>query len=117
MKDDVKRASPQTAVVHQLLRPEPLRDLIHRLAANSANVGWSKHALDRMAERGITDKMAIEVLRHGMVRGPVEGGANPGEWKAKMVFPTRGRRDVGVVVVVVKNARLFVKTAEWEDLS
>jgi len=97
------------------LRSETIRDLVHRLAANTGNIAWSKHALDRMSERGITDKMAVEVLRKGAVNGPVEGGKNVGEWKVKMVWPIRGRREVGVVVLTVHNARLLVKTAEWED--
>jgi len=98
------------------LRPETLRDLIHRLAADSDNVKWSTHAFQRMDERGITDKVALDVLRFGETKGEIEPGENAGEWKVKMVRPVKGRREVGVVVVTVRNARLLVKTVEWEDL-
>lgn len=41
---------------------------------------------------------------------------NPGEWKAKIVRNVKGRRDVGAVVLLVRNDYLIVKTVEWEDL-
>jgi hypothetical protein len=97
-------------------RPEMLRDLVHGLAADTDNISWSTHAHERMFERGITDKMAIEVLQKGDCKGSVEAGTKPGEWKLKLVRRVKGRREAGVVVLTVRNARLFVKTAEWEDL-
>lgn len=97
-------------------RPETIRDLIRRLAADTSNISWGAHALERMDERGITDRVAIEALRYGDLRGNIEAGNSPGEWKAKMVRQVKGRREVGVIVVTVRNARLFVKTVEWEDI-
>jgi Domain of unknown function (DUF4258) len=97
-------------------RPETVEQMVRRLAADTSNIKWSKHALTRMHERGITDKVAIDVLRRGSQKGATEGGDNPGEWKVKMTYQGKGRRDVGVVVITVRNARLFVKTVEWEDL-
>ena len=97
-------------------RPEVIRDLVWRLAADTSNIKWSKHALLRMGERGITDRLAVETMRKGMPKGTVETGENPGEWKLKMTHRPTGRREVGVVVITVRNARLLVKTVEWEDL-
>ena len=97
-------------------RLETLRDLVHRLAADTDNIRWSTHALERMEERGITDKMAVEVLQKGECKGTPEPGKNPGEWKVKLVRRMKGRREAGVVVLTVHNGRLLVKTAEWEDL-
>jgi hypothetical protein len=98
-------------------RPEQIRDLIHRLAADTKNIAWSEHALQRMAERDITDYVAVNVLRTGWLEGSIEAGASPGEWKAKMVKEVRGRREVGVVVITVSSKRLIVKTVEWEDVT
>jgi hypothetical protein len=98
-------------------RPESIRDTIYRLALSTSNIAWSRHALERMTERGITDRMAVEVLRLGSIKGPIEGGKHEGEWKAKLAWQMRGRREIGVVVVLVRNSRLFVKTVEWEDLT
>ena len=50
------------------------------------------------------------------LEGAIEPGKKPGEWKVKMVKEVRGRREVGVVVITIRNERLFVKTAEWEDV-
>jgi hypothetical protein len=97
-------------------RPETIRNLIHRLAADTANIAWSEHALARMPERDITDQMALSVLRTGSLDGPIEPGNHPGEWKVKMVKELRGRREVGVVVITIRHQRLLVKTVEWEDL-
>jgi hypothetical protein len=97
-------------------RPETIQEMVRRLARDTKNIKWSRHALQRMDERGITDKYAVDVLRHGSQKGAAEGGDNPGEWKVKMTCQMKGRREVGVVVITVRNARLFVKTVEWEDL-
>lgn len=90
--------------------------MVRNLATNTENIAWSDHALERMTERGISDVVALDVLRYGSSKGEIESGKNPGEWKVKMTMPVKGRREVGVVVLTVRNARLFVKTAEWEDL-
>ena len=96
-------------------RPEAIRDRIQRLAADTKNIAWSTHALERMAERDVTDHVAVSVLRAGSPEGPIEPGNKPGEWRVKMVKEVRGRREVGVVVIMIQNRRLFVKTVEWED--
>ena len=90
--------------------------IIHELARNTSNIGWSTHALERMAERDITDRVAVDVLRTGSLQGRIEPGSNPGEWKVEMVKEVKGQRKVGIVVITIRNARLFVKTTEWEDL-
>jgi hypothetical protein len=33
-----------------------------------------------------------------------------------MMGAVRGRREVGVVVVTLRNEKIFVKTVEWEDV-
>jgi hypothetical protein len=50
------------------------------------------------------------------LKGEIEPGSNPGEWTAKMCKEVKGRREVGVVTIVMRAKRLFVKTVEWEDL-
>jgi hypothetical protein len=53
-------------------RPETIRDLIGRLALDTKNISWSIHALERMSERGIADYVAVDVLRTGWPKGPIE---------------------------------------------
>ncbi len=111
MAEDPKRAvarfRPKAAVIEKRIR---------ELALNSANVAWGKHTKLRMAERDVTDQMLLEVLRTGSASGEIEAGAQAGEWKVKMTKKMKGRRELGVVTVVVRNVKLFVKTVEWEDL-
>ncbi len=68
-----------------------------------------------MEWREITDDMMFEVLRTGIISGDIEPGKHPGEWKCKMTKPMKGRKEVGVVTIVVKREWLFIKTVEWED--
>lgn len=98
-------------------RLSQLGEMVRRLAADSDNIKWSDHAFVRMDERGITDVVALDVMRLGEPNGPVEAGVNADEWKIKMTRAIKGRREVGVVVVTVKSTHLLVKTVEWEDLS
>jgi hypothetical protein len=107
--------TPRTAEFRP--RPETIREMVTRLALDTKNIAWSVHAFERMHERGITDHVAVEVLRKGWPKGPIEPGDKPGEWKVKMVREVRGRREVGVVVITISDRRLFVKTAEWEDVT
>jgi hypothetical protein len=106
---------PRQKVI-RIVRPESVRNLVRKLAQNTTNIQWRRHAQDRMVERDITDEMALEVLRQGDIKGEIEPGQQPDELKVKMVRHIKGRREVGVVVVVVKSLSLRVITVEWEDL-
>jgi hypothetical protein len=98
-------------------RPEVVRDTARALAQDTANIQWRKHAtLERMPERDITDRMALEVLRTGYVKGVVEQGRQPDEWVVKLALEMRNGREVGVVVSVVGGVQLRVITVEWEDV-
>lgn len=96
-------------------RPNVLEARIRELSVNSIKVMWGTHTKERMRERDITDVMLFDTLRTGTLRGDIIPGNKPGEWVAKMVKEQRGRREVGVITVVIRNERLFVKTVEWED--
>jgi len=82
---------------------------------DSKNVAFGTHAQERMVERDITTLDAIRVLRTGDIVGEVEPGKHAGEWRCKVVARKRGSREIGVVTIVLKSGRLFVKTVEWED--
>ena len=86
------------------------------LAVQTANIKWSYHAQERMLERGIALRVAIQVIRTGQIKGELEPGQNEGEWKVKIVRTVEGRREVGAVLLVIRNASILVKTVEWEDI-
>lgn len=111
-----------TAVVPFKPRVRDLESQIHRIAKDSSKVLWKSrtgesHAESRMDWRGITSGQMFEVLRTGMIRGEIEPGRSPGEWKVKLCKVMKGRREIGVVTVVIKERLLFVKTVEWEDVT
>jgi hypothetical protein len=113
MSDD----PPASNVLRIAPRPEVIRELVRKLALDSGNIQWRRHAQERAVERGITDEMAVEVLRRGDVKGEIELGDRPGELKVKMVRAIKGRnREVGVVAIVVSSVKLRVITVEWEDV-
>lgn len=97
-------------------RPRDLEKRIRQLAADTRNIRWSQHARDRMEERDISIRVALTVIRSGIVTGEITPGKRPGEWKTKVVRNVRGRRDVGVVVIVVRDNHIRISTVEWEDI-
>jgi len=103
------------AVVPMKPRPEAFLSRIQELAQDTRNVKWGTHARERMEERGIENRVALNVLRKGYIKGAIIPGKNTGEWKAKIVRQVPGRREVGVATILVKNRSVFVKTVEWED--
>jgi hypothetical protein len=88
---------------------------IRKLATEPSNVLLSDHAQERMWERDILDIDVFRILRSGRLMGEIEAGKRRDEWKVKIVDMIRGRREAGVVTVVIGETRLFVVTVEWED--
>ena len=100
-------------------RPDPrkLREIARFIATNDTkNVFLTDHALERMEERDIPDVTVYRVLRNGYMKGDPEPGEKDGEWKIVICDQVRGRREVGVVTIVVKAKKLVIKTVEWKDL-
>lgn len=108
------RSAPQ--VTHFRPRPQQLLATIRSLARTTEKINWSLHALERMDERSISTEDALRVLRIGDLCGDITAGKSVGEWKCKIVERRRGARDIGVVTLVIREQRLLVLTAEWEDL-
>jgi hypothetical protein len=60
------------------IRLSTLEKQIKQLAADSQNIAWSKHAHERMDERGIDDIDVLRVLRGGTLMGSPEMTGDPG---------------------------------------
>lgn len=93
----------------------PLMKQIRAIAATSARVRFSGHALEQMARRGITDMEVFRVLKTGEIVGLPWHEPEIGGRACKVVFRPRGSRAIGVVTVVLRNEELLLKTVEWED--
>ena len=105
-----------TSLVELRPRPERLLHLIRKLAAEG-KIGFLNHSqFERMPERGCDIFDIKEVIAFGMIVGPIDRGIHPGEWKVKIVGKVDGTsRKMGVVVIVVRDTRILIKTTEWED--
>lgn len=97
-------------------RPTQLAARIREIAKDDELITWAEHSFDRSDQRDISIRDALVVLRGGHIKGDIESGKNRGEWKCKMVKAMKGRREIGVVTIVINDRSLFVKTVEWEDL-
>lgn len=72
------------------------RALITRLAADTAAIGWSVHAVEKMQQRDVSILQALTVIRSGkIIAGPALDEF--GEWRYKLSAVAAGRR-VQVIV-------------------
>jgi hypothetical protein len=96
--------------------PGELLKTIRRLV-NEGAVGFSTHAFeDRSGPRSLDFTDALDILRHGFIKGDITPGFNAGEWKCKIVGKLdKSSRWVGVPVVVVRDKHVLITTVEWED--
>jgi hypothetical protein len=111
----VENRNKQSAVRVMRPNPEKFCARVRQVAEDTRNIKWSKHARERMDWRDIPIRVALSIVREGQLRGDIVAGINEGEWKAKFVRNIPGRRDAGVVFLLIQNDRIFVKTVEWED--
>jgi Domain of unknown function (DUF4258) len=111
---DEKSQKPRVYMLATASVVGPLRDKVRALAKETKMVFFSEHASKQMWDRDISVMEALEVLRIGEIAGPpwVE---DTGEQACKVAFKKRGARTIGVVVIVLTEDGLFVKTVEWED--
>ena len=82
---------------------------VRRLAKDTRNINWSIHALDRMDERAITSRQALETIR----RGAIDGDPETDEYvESKFTLKRRyAGRIVRVVVAVSECDEMTIITA------
>jgi hypothetical protein len=107
--------SPHRKILAMVPRRAVLEKRVHELALDSSNIIWTDHFWVRAEQRSITTIDALRILRTGYVEDEITAGKKPGEWKCKLTKKLKGRREVGVVVIVINSDGLLVKTIEWED--
>ena len=76
-----------------------LQAYIRRVAANSARLAFTDHALMQMKRRHITRDVAIEVIRRGRLNRTPEPNRAKGNIECRMEHFLTGR-DLGVIVAV-----------------
>ena len=113
---DVKKKQKQKKTVVPLqLSIEVARVKVRDAVQASSNVEFTEHAQERLAERDFTVQDVIKVLQRGDIDElPTRTALK--EWQCKVTLKLRGIRTAGVVVIILINDRLLVKTVEWENL-
>lgn len=81
-------------------------DLVRAICADSANVKFSRHAIDRMREREITRKQVLSTLRSGHLTEPVHLSIQ-GDWKGTFSHTTAGDR-INVAATIKKVGKMIV---------
>ncbi len=101
-----------------VLRTDEAERVIRLRAADTANVQFSLHAFDRVAEREEQETLniedALDILRSGFIVSTPTKARNG--WMCKVIKAVLGNRDAGVVTLILTEGnKLRVVTVEWED--
>lgn len=111
---DEKPTKPRLYLLATASVVGPLRDKVRATAKETKLVFFSDHASKQMWDRDISVMEAFEVLRLGEIVG-APWQEEDGEQACKVAFKKKGARAIGVVVIVLTEDGLLVKTVEWED--
>jgi len=100
--------------------PTIATEKIRAMARNDdLDIAWTKHALERLGERGLIAGDVHYVLKHGFVYEEPQAGKVAGYFKYRMEArtPNSGNRTVGVVVIPDKGGHCSLKvvTVMWMD--
>lgn len=66
------------------LTADQLVDLVRELIGAGARVRYSRHAVERMQVRGVTDLQALRVLQRGEVTAGPQWDRDRGNWRFSM---------------------------------
>ncbi len=85
---------------------------LRRLAADSKNILITRHALERMQERGISRTEVNRCLREGSQQGEAMATAR-GDWQVELLHTVAGRRLVVQAVLAVEESSLVIVVTTW----
>jgi hypothetical protein len=104
-------STPSARILAFRLTSREAERRVRKVAQKSGRVLFDVDATKEMVERDTTDAQCLEVLRAGSADGdPVE--TETGEWQCTMKKSLKGGRVLGVVVVLLRSQRLYVKKLE-----
>jgi uncharacterized protein DUF4258 len=81
------------------------------------NLMLTKHARDRMLQRGLIVGDLLHIIRHGFVHEDGEESTRPGCYKYEMECrtPNSGGRTVSIVLIPFPTETIKVVTVMWSD--
>lgn len=105
----------QVVKLVQKLSKKEAEQKIHEISLNSRNVVITKHAEERMEERGFVTQDLFGILRDGYVDSEAVLDKDKNNWKYKITKRIDTIREAGVVTAIVDDyKRLIIITIEWE---
>ena len=104
-------------IEEQPLEPAAATTRIRRLAGPELRLRYTKHAKDRMMERGMIIGDILHVIKNGAVRRPGEPSTRPGLFKYQIecVTPNSNGRTVRLVVIPSENGAIKIVTVMWSN--
>ena len=108
----VRRAS-----VMELLDPAAATRFIRGLYGPSLGLRYTRHARDRMIERGLIVSDVLHVIRHGFVyeRGEQSTRDDLHKYQMECVTPNSNGRTVRLVLIPSSSGWIKVVTVMWVD--
>jgi Domain of unknown function (DUF4258) len=85
---------------------------------DSFSLSFTRHAEERMEQRGITTLDLMFVLQNGHVLDEAENSTSPGLYKYRMISatPNSNRREIRVVLIPsIQSAAAKIVTVMWAD--
>ncbi len=100
-------------------RPADATKSINTLAKDDAcDVHWTKHARDRLNERGLIIGDALQVLRRGFVYDDAEKATRSGLYKYRITGKTPNSQNREVTVIAIPDphgCQIKIVTVMWKD--
>jgi hypothetical protein len=99
------------------LDPAAATRFICGLLGPSLKLRYTRHARERMSERGLIVGDLLHIIKHGFVYEEGEQSTRPGLFKYAMdsITPNSGGRTVRVVLIPSSNGSIKVVTLMWVD--
>lgn len=99
------------------LSPREATELLRRIGKSDPSLSWTKHAKERLRERGLLIGDVLHVLKHGFVHEAGEAATQPGCFKYKMESntPNSAGRIVRIIVIPSTANALKLVTVMWAD--
>lgn len=96
------------------LSPIEATNKIREIAQDSANVAITFHTMERMEERGFSNRDLIELLRNGYVDEEPEYNAEKQEYKYKITKTVDSTRTAAAITLIISDKKLLVITIMWK---
>jgi hypothetical protein len=99
------------------MTPRRATELLRSKVGPDLELRWTKHARERLRQRGLVIGDVLHILRYGYVFDEAEPASSPGHMKYRMECktPNSGGRTVAIVVIPSASNWIKLVTVMWKD--